>query len=800
MPAADDDIAYCHACGTAMDVSKVAPFSNVECPVCLKHTRVKREFGPYTLLRRHAIGGMSMVFVGQDNTLDREVALKILSEDFSADEKRIASFEEEAQITAAISHPHVVRVFKTGKAFGRFYIAMELVPGGHLEHQIKERGSLPEIEALKLALEVADGLRAAHAAGLIHRDIKPGNILLDSAGSAKIVDFGLALMTKGGVAKPDELWATPYYVPPETIEGLEEDYRADIYAFGATFYHVLAGKPPCTEESMDTTQLREAKRNVIPLGAACPKLNMETAAVIENAMAYDPKSRFSSYDDLIDSLQTALMVAQTNEKNVRRGIVKPVAPPVHVNPAEQRRLARKLSTRKTLMSLAVLAALSLLVWGVKSWSGDEKPPIEPAQNNFNDDPLISDSSGVEIGTLYHEARALQEKGSYEEAHNAFVGLRDNPKVQEPTRTWCGFEAMLSSFMDGKTHAAREDAQSLKDHFAEAGAPQNIGSRLKPWLDSMQGLPSIAKPIETDSPESDLVFLMSAVASGFKNWEQGKMAAAIPFFEIIHKAPARESDSLLGLYKKKAEEYLTDWNSLQTINMQNLPESAEVCREKTQALNQLHANLKTKGRAKFQIREWQLQLERHAKQLLEQKASTSNKSAGVGSQLEFQELVRDCRFGEAAELLKKAGPFADGVEEEQRGVLLAMSEAAGQFLKDLENDLTKSPLTVSLKSREGHAFHGITSAGEGRVVVKTTEGEISLPWSDFLVNDIITIYREDIKRYTNEADKSRRHEAAVSFQWLGGERDAAKQAAEILGGNSPDFKQRWTNWMKALKSL
>jgi serine/threonine protein kinase len=93
MPTADDDIAYCHACGTAMDVSKVAPFSNVECPVCLKHTRVKREFGPYTLLRRHAIGGMSMVFVGQDNTLDREVALKILSEDFSADEKRIAAFE-----------------------------------------------------------------------------------------------------------------------------------------------------------------------------------------------------------------------------------------------------------------------------------------------------------------------------------------------------------------------------------------------------------------------------------------------------------------------------------------------------------------------------------------------------------------------------------------------------------------------------------------------------------------------------------------------------------------------------------
>ena len=180
-----------------MDVSAVAPFSNVECPNCGKHTRVKREFGPYTLVRRHAVGGMSMVFVAHDNTLDREVALKILSEDFSADERRIAAFEEEARITASFSHPNVVRVLTTGRAFGRFYIAMEFVPGGHFEHQIRERGKIPELEMLPLAIEVAQGLKAAHAAGLIHRDVKPGNILLDAEGHAKLVDFGLALVTPG---------------------------------------------------------------------------------------------------------------------------------------------------------------------------------------------------------------------------------------------------------------------------------------------------------------------------------------------------------------------------------------------------------------------------------------------------------------------------------------------------------------------------------------------------------------------------------------------------------------------------
>src|ERR1035437_5275050 len=163
MPEGGHEIAYCHACGSPMDVSAVSPFSNVECPLCKKHTRVKREFGPYTLTKRLAIGGMSLVFVGHDNALDREVAVKILNEEFSADEKRIAAFEEEARITALISHPNVVRVYTTGRAFGRYYIAMELVAGGHLETQIHERGMVPEAEALALAIEVAEGLKAAHA-------------------------------------------------------------------------------------------------------------------------------------------------------------------------------------------------------------------------------------------------------------------------------------------------------------------------------------------------------------------------------------------------------------------------------------------------------------------------------------------------------------------------------------------------------------------------------------------------------------------------------------------------------------
>lgn len=786
-----------------MDVSDVAPFSNVECPSCQKHTRVKREFGPYTLLRRHAIGGMSMVFVGHDNTLDREVALKILSEDYSADEKRISSFEEEARITAAISHPHVVRVFKTGKAFGRFYIAMELVAGGHLEHQIRERGALPEAESLQLAIEVAEGLRAAHTVGLIHRDIKPGNILLDSASSAKIVDFGLALMTKGGVAKPDELWATPYYVPPETIEGLEEDYRADVYAFGATFYHVLAGKPPCTETSMVTTQLREAKRHVVPLSMACPHLTLETCAVIECAMAYDPQARFVSYDELIESLHTALVVVNARDKNIRKGIAPEARPPVAValTPAERRRQAKKSRQKKIMFALAAIAVCGVL--GTVAYKmlnpGAPAAPVVTVTTTDDLPPVINDQSGVEIGVLYQKARKDQLQGDYDAAHAGFVSLRDHPKAQEPTRTWCGFEAMLSSLMHGNSQAARDDAKALIQHLSQESAPEPMRRRLSPWLAKIEGLPAVTSAPPTDKPQTDQLHLMACMAGACKNWEQGKINESLPLFQTVLNATIKDESSLIGLYQSKAKAYLADAEVLNSERPEPMPATAVQCREKVRALDAITEKLQTKGRAKFNIRVWQVQLERHAKRLEDQPHPTNLPKSSTLAE-NFGEILKLCgsyRYLEAVEMTKKSTP-ANPAEEVRRAAFLSLCEGAGIFLSDLENDLKKGPLNISLQSKDGRTFNGIISAGEGMVTLAHGESEASLPWSQLRPTDIIAIYRESIKRGPFDGNINLRHENAICFQWLSGEKDAAQIAATKLGESSPSFKKRWNDWMTALK--
>jgi serine/threonine protein kinase len=797
----DDTIAYCHACGAAMDVSKVAPFSNVECPSCQKHTRVKREFGPYTLLRRHAIGGMSMVFVGHDNTLDREVALKILSEDYSADEKRISAFEEEARITAAISHPHVVRVFKTGKAFGRFYIAMEMVTGGHLEHQIRERGAIPEAEALKLAIEVAEGLRAAHHAGLIHRDIKPGNILLDSAGSAKIVDFGLALMTKGGVATPDELWATPYYVPPETIDGLEEDYRADVYAFGATFYHALAGQPPCTEESMVTTQLREAKKHVVPLSAACADLTLETCAVIECAMAYEPSARFASYDQLISALQTALVVTNQRDKDLRNGIAPAPRPPVAtpITPAERRRRNQKNLLLKIIASAALLMITLSATWFFmrKQVAVENAAPVVDSSPT-NEPPVIDERAGLEILNLYRKAREELTAQQYEAAQQHFVLLFQNEKIQEPTRTWCAFEAMLASQLSGNSALALDDAKRLAEHLTKDSAPPQMRTRLHPWLEKMQDLPPIHVATKSNKPDRDVIYLMATMASALKNWQQGCLKQAIPLFQQVVDAKISDDMAILGIYRTKAQIYLKEAALLDSLMPNPLPDSAEICRTKIKELDAAIASLQSRGRAKFNIRVWQVQLERHARRL-ETKAPETNQE----KVLTFEETLRDIlalcqnyRFLESAELIKKT-QSKEAKEEAQRLAYLGLCESAGIFLVDLESDTNKAPIDMKIETKDGRKFQRVIGAGENMVTLTSGESEASLPWTQLQPTDVIEIYREAVKRNSDASKLQLRHAQAICFQWLSGEKDAALSAASKLSDASPAFKKQWNSWMKAI---
>lgn len=779
MSAANDAIAYCHACGGAMDVSQVAPFSNVACPSCGKHTRVKREFGPYTLVRRHAIGGMSMVFVGQDHTLDREVALKILNEQYSSDERRIAAFEEEARVMAGLSHPNIVRLLKTGRSFDRFYIAMELVAGGHFEHRIRELGRIPEMDMLPLAIEVAQGLKAAHAAGLIHRDVKPGNILLDAEGHAKLVDFGLSLVTQGGAATATELWATPQYVPPETVSGLAEDFRSDIYAFGATLYHALCGTPSCPEESMATDILLAAKRRIPALALVAGDVSAETCAIVDRCMAFSPDDRYASYDDLIAALETSL-------RHLKSGRIGDQA-----RQHGDHRSAATNSGRRKLMALAILGVLGLGI-GLSLLNRKQPSPENGTTTNQPSPPPVQVSepdtaaTASDISRIYQNAQSAMESRDYEGASGEFFGLFQRDDVPEPTRSWAGIQAVLADYLDGRSSDAKEKIRAVGTL-----AKQEETSRQTMGDDLVAMLPRMIRPMpmELETTSDGLDGLAAAMLCGLKNWESGMIKQAVSCFERAARMDLTEQPEQLLIYQKIAGEYLADAKLLSASVFDALPDSISSCEAALDELDQVMSRMKTRGRARFNVRAWQLDVARRKKQLSEP-GEQAGKDAPINQAdrlTAFAALASEYRFNDALDILEQVSL----PESDQQDALVSMTQSAASFLSDLKRGLEIAPVSIATSLRDEEGVTRVSLREDGEILAWFTAGGSRIcQWADFAPDALIALHRVLAVKEADEAKRIIRHERAIAFQWLAGDRDAAVDAADRLAASSPEFASRW----------
>jgi serine/threonine protein kinase len=767
-------IIRCSGCDAAMDVSELAPFTKVVCPECGVAVRVHCGFGPYTLVRRHAVGGMSMVFVAHDKTLDREVALKILSEEFSADERRIAAFEEEARLTASFSHPNVVRVFTTGRAFGRFFIAMELVPGGHFEHLIRERGRIPEAELLPLAIEVAQGLKAAHSAGLIHRDVKPGNILLDAEGHAKLVDFGLALVTQGGKARATELWATPYYVPPESVEGKVEDFRSDIYAFGATLYHALCGRPPCGEESMSTDILREAKKKVVPLGSADPSISKVVCGIVDRAMAYDPAARYASYDEMIADLAAAAAHPGTRRSS-------------KAGRAQELRALRK---RRQRLTVAAVAGLALAAVALTAWLATRRqPPVVSARPSLPEIVTPPDTPAdrtAEISRRYRGAREAMEKRDYERAQQDFLILFQDAALQEPSRAWAGLEAVLAAFLDGRPAEARRLAVALRNHLRGVPGPHPLGG--PDWrglLEATDGFPPLGPP-KSQSSAADLA---AAMLAGLKNWEQGMSDPAAACFKAAAGVNLPPNERWAAIYQKLADAYLHDHGIISGPLFRNAPADRTACEAAIAQLDEALVLLQTRGRARFNVRAWQLDLQHRSRQAAAPETPAPGRAPELTKVLAtLTRLAGERRLAEAAEFLRNLPGDPPGASRES---LLILVDAAVVFLDEIEHDLERQPYSGELVLASGEKAVGLAIGGGGKLLVRSADGKTrDCAWTDLPADSLVTLHRALVKRPAGEIERLRRHESAIAFDWLAGDRGRALAAAGRLAAENPAFKQRW----------
>lgn len=303
----DTGCEFCPGCGTPVDISKAQPLEPVSCLNCGKGFSVLREFGAFTLQAAIGVGGMGVVYRATDRELGRIVALKLLRDQITASAIDTQRLEAEASAMASISAPEVVRIYSTGIEHGHFYLAMEYLPGGSLQHWIDRHGNVSEIHALRAGLHVARGLQSVLQAGILHRDIKPANILFTEDHAAKIADFGISsqLITVEESAK-DEIVGTPYYIPPERLRNANEDHRSDIYSLGATLYHAMAGRPPFDGASPLEAAMKRLDNKPVSIQTFVPSISAATLFCLEHMLASEPDQRFQSYEELIEHLEYAL--------------------------------------------------------------------------------------------------------------------------------------------------------------------------------------------------------------------------------------------------------------------------------------------------------------------------------------------------------------------------------------------------------------------------------------------------------------------------------------------------------------
>ena len=272
--------------------------------------RIGRRLGHHLIKGVLGRGGMGVVYEAENTLLRRPVAIKVLPSELAGEPRALARFLQEARSAARLNHPNVVTLYEVGQDGDSHFIVMELVRGGNAEEFLRAEGPMSWIEATRVIADACRGLCAAHAAGIVHRDIKPGNIMRSSAGLVKLADFGLAKIADDRAGDPAlsagaAVIGTPQYMSPEQCQAREADVRSDIYSLGATFYALLTGRPPF---SGDAVTIAYAHCHAAPPDPRLvhPDIPERCVNVLMRAMAKDPAARYQTADDLLYEFETLL--------------------------------------------------------------------------------------------------------------------------------------------------------------------------------------------------------------------------------------------------------------------------------------------------------------------------------------------------------------------------------------------------------------------------------------------------------------------------------------------------------------
>jgi eukaryotic-like serine/threonine-protein kinase len=317
--------------------------------------------GRYRLEARIGAGGMSTVYRATDETLQRPVAIKLMNREIATDSDQLERFRREARAVAQLSHPHIVGVIDYGEDDSRPYIVFEYVEGETLKERIRRTGRLPTTEAVAYAIEIARALGVAHARHIVHRDVKPQNVLIDEEGSAKVTDFGIArTLDEEGLTADGRVLGTTDYVSPEQALGRPVTGQSDLYSLGIVLYEMLTGEVPFRGENQVAVAMKHVREQLPDVQSKRPEVSAALAAVIDNATAKRVEDRYADDAELIADLEDVLAI-ETARAGSATGEVTSV---LRTLPAQTQRRVPFRVRHRVWTALLVLVLLALAGGGI----------------------------------------------------------------------------------------------------------------------------------------------------------------------------------------------------------------------------------------------------------------------------------------------------------------------------------------------------------------------------------------------------------------------------------------------------
>jgi eukaryotic-like serine/threonine-protein kinase len=454
--------------------------------------------GRYRVIGRLGSGGMADVYCAEDTQLGREVAVKLLYRRFAEDSDFVERFRREASSAAGLQHPNVVQVFDRGEWDGTYYIAMEFLHGRNLKQVVRDHGALDPALAVDLVIQILKAARFAHRRGIVHRDIKPHNVIVDDEGRAKVTDFGIARAGASDMTETGSIMGTAQYLSPEQAQGHPVDERADLYSIGIVLYELLTGSPPFDAESPVTIALKQVTEQPVPPMQLNPGVPPALDAVVMRAIRKDPARRFQDADEFIAALESAMAGRYVETVAVAED-------PVEALEEEDRRNWRRIAL--IALVLLALAALAIGAWLLLSPEQARVPDVVGKRSGTA--VQLLQSRGFEVDVVSIQSDTVPQ--------DRVAGQRPDPRTEADEGSLVTITVSSGPGEETVPVVAGMRAAAAEDELSEAGFESD---RRREFSDTVRS----GRVIETAPPEGSTVRRGSTVTLVVS---RGKERVAVP---------------------------------------------------------------------------------------------------------------------------------------------------------------------------------------------------------------------------------------------------------------------------------